>query len=320
MAGLGPLTTTFTPASGCNSVISGIVFTQTLDGGNTTTHKYHSLGLSATSECYPPGFEVNSNAYYSPGICPSGWQSACGRQEAIGGSITETRVTCCPTGYRCIDAPNPTETWSTLSCSSSAISAVSVTVPDESNQYYKVTVLNGPVIHAAAVEVRWQRSDFIAPSTQPPSSSSISSTSTTSSPPISSSSAIVTETTSNSSPESASPGNTSSENTSPENISLSTGAKVGIGVGAGCLVLTMLAIGLWWKRKRDRTKKASLNANDIGPQIVHQETPKTPAELWEQYQQELYTSSNVPEMVTESNRHEFTGESRPAELPVERWR
>lgn len=97
MAGLGPLTTTFTPASGCNSVISGIVFTQTLDGGNTTTHKYHSLGLSATSECYPPGFEVNSNAYYSPGICPSGWQSACGRQEAIGGSITETRVTCCPT-------------------------------------------------------------------------------------------------------------------------------------------------------------------------------------------------------------------------------
>ncbi|XXG97492.1 hypothetical protein Hte_003796 [Hypoxylon texense] len=311
MAGLGPLTTTFTPASGCNSVISGIVFTQTLDDGNTTTHKYHSLGLSATSECYPPAFEVNSNAYYSPGICPSGWRSACGTLEAIGGSVTETRVTCCPTGYRCIDAPNPTETWSTLSCSSSAISAVSVTVPDNSNQYYKVTVLDGPVIHAAAVEVRWQRSDFIAPSTQVPSSSSISSTATTS-PPVSSSSAIAPEATSNASPE-------RTPNASPDNSSLPTGAKVGIGVGAGCLVLILLAIGLWWW-KRGKAKKASLTAKDGDPRDMNQDRTKTPAEMWEQYQQELYTSSNTAEMVTESNRHEFTGESRPVELPVEQWR
>ncbi|KAI1780696.1 hypothetical protein F4818DRAFT_14192 [Hypoxylon cercidicola] len=301
MAGLGPLTTTFTPASGCNSVISGIVYTQTLDDGNITTHKYHSLGLSATSECYPPAFEVHS--YYSPGICPSGWQSACGKQEAIGGSITETRVTCCPSGYRCIDAPNPTETWSTLSCSSTAISTVSVTVPDESNQYYKVTVLNSPLIHAAAVEVRWQRSDFIASSTNPPTSSFFSISTTFAA--VSSSSAIVPEPTSNA---------------SPESTSLSTGAKVGIGLGGGCLVLAILAFGFWWRRKQAKAKKAGLSANAEDPQLGSQETAKAPAEMWEQYQQELYTSSNTAEMVTESNRHEFSGDSRPAELPVEHWR
>ncbi|KAI0181770.1 hypothetical protein GGR52DRAFT_55075 [Hypoxylon sp. FL1284] len=307
MGGLGPLTTTFTPASGCNSVISGIVYTQTLDDGNITTHKYHSLGLSATSKCYPPGFEVNSDAYYSPGICPSGWQSACGRQETIL-SYTETRVTCCPSGYRCIDPPQSTETWSTLSCSSAAISSVTVTVPDESNQNYMVTVLDGALIHAAAIEIRWQRSDF-APSTQPPISSTISAVSVTSP-------AVATSSSSSSSSSSASAAVVQAQSTP----SLSTGAKAGIGVGAGLLVLIALAfgVGVWFRRrKRGRTGNVDFA---VGGGEQRQEPAKGPAEMWQLYQQEMYTSSNTAEMVTESNRHEFTGESRPSELPVERWR
>ncbi|KAI1653704.1 hypothetical protein F4813DRAFT_373758 [Daldinia decipiens] len=299
MSDLGPLTTTFTPASGCNSILSGIVYTQTLQDGNTTTHKYHSLGPSATSECYPPGFEPASG-FYSPGICPSGWWSACGTFDVIA-SLTETRATCCPLGYVCIQQPDPTETWSTLSCSSSAISSVSVTVPDLSNQISKVTVLSGIIIHAAAINVRWQRSDFIASRTDAPTSSATSSLSPSlSQPPTPSGTEI---------------GNEDAE------TGLSLGAKIGIGVGVGLggLLLISIAIGIWlWKinHPKEKEQQGNMTINHL-PNYGAQ---KTRAEVWEQYQQEMQTVSNTHEMITENNRHEITGTPRPAELPHESWR
>lgn len=58
-------------------------------------YKYYSLGRSETEECYPNGFQIKSDAYYSPGVCPSGWEQACGAVGIIG-TVTETRATCCP--------------------------------------------------------------------------------------------------------------------------------------------------------------------------------------------------------------------------------
>ncbi|KAI1802319.1 hypothetical protein F4811DRAFT_529877 [Daldinia bambusicola] len=297
MTDLGPLTTTFTPASGCNSILSGIVYTQTLPDGNTSTHKYHSLGPSATSECYPPGFEPES-AYYSPGICPSGWWSACGTLDAIA-TVTETRATCCPLGYVCIQQPDPTETWSTLSCSSSAISSVSVTVPDLSNQLSKVTVLSGIIIHAAAINIRWQRGDFIASRTDAPTSSA------TFVPSLSSSETIS---------EGAGASN-------PPETGLSLGAKIGIGVGVGLGGLLLVSIGIGvclWKINHPEEREQQGDAITNYP--ANPGGRKTRAELWEQYQQEMQTASNAHELVTENNRHEILGTPRPAELPHERWR
>lgn len=54
----GPLTTTFTPSTGCNSVVWGPVYTQfnAASLSDSNKHTYHSLGFSETSECHPPGF------------------------------------------------------------------------------------------------------------------------------------------------------------------------------------------------------------------------------------------------------------------------
>ncbi|KAI0130664.1 hypothetical protein F4814DRAFT_138763 [Daldinia grandis] len=307
MSDFGPLTTTFTPASECHSIISGIVYTQTLQDGNTTTHKYHSLGPSPTSECYPPGFEPASG-FYSPGICPFGWWSACSTLDAIA-TLTEARVTCCPLGYVCIQEPDPTETWSTLSCSSSAISSVSVTVPDLSNQLSKVTVLSGIIIHAAAINVRMQRSDFIASRTDAPNSSTA-----TSSLPSSLSISPA--------PSGAGIGSEGTQASNPTETGLSSAAKIGIGVGVGLGGLLLISIGIGiglWKinHPEEKAQQGKMTTPQPPPNPGASETP---AELWEQYQQEMQTASNTHELVTENNRHEITGTPTPAELPHENWR
>lgn len=122
MTNLGPLTTTLTPLEGCLQTIYGQIFT------DTTTHKYHSLGRSETSDCYPSDFQVKSDAYYSPGLCPSGWKSACGSVEVLG-TAAETRAKCCPSGYSCQVFRGQPVAWSTLSCYSLAMTPVELLVP-----------------------------------------------------------------------------------------------------------------------------------------------------------------------------------------------
>ncbi|KAF1958853.1 hypothetical protein CC80DRAFT_21350 [Byssothecium circinans] len=87
---VGALTTTFTPAAGCNSTIYGSILTR-----GSTTHKYHSLGHTKTQWCYPPLYNEGVDAYYSPGICPQQWTTAFQDFETKTSGI-ETRVNCCP--------------------------------------------------------------------------------------------------------------------------------------------------------------------------------------------------------------------------------
>ncbi|KAI0900674.1 hypothetical protein F4806DRAFT_504350 [Annulohypoxylon nitens] len=293
---LGPLTTTFTPSPECTEVISGIIYTQTGTDGNTTTHKYHSLGPSNTSECYPSDFQVTS-AYYSPGRCPSGWVSACGSVYIDSGTITETTATCCPAGYTCKQASDVTDSWSTLLCSSAAESMVNVTVPDDSHQYSKVTQLSHIMIDAAAITVLWQQTDLISYET----------ISSTAAQPASSSSTLPTP--------------SSSVTSTPDtDTGLSSNERIGIGVGAGLgslllvLIGAVLGVGIWWRRRQTKQKP-----DDKSTHVTSPEPTKQPAEMWALYQPEMETSSNRHEMATEENRHEISGAPRLAELPSKRW-
>ncbi|KAI0973666.1 hypothetical protein F4678DRAFT_425507 [Xylaria arbuscula] len=170
---LGVLTTTFTPAPDCLSFVSGLIYTETVTTNSTKTtiqHQYHTLGENNTSLCYPPYYHVGTQFYYSPAMCPSGWYAACGNFGS--GTVPETRATCCPLGYSCMDST--TDIWSTLSCISSAQSSIFVTVPDNAYQVWSRVVELQPIINAGAINVRWQSSDFTT-STTPSSTAAPSS-------------------------------------------------------------------------------------------------------------------------------------------------
>ena len=87
---VGSLTTTFTPPSSCLAAISTIGWSSEGDGG------FFFAGPYTTSGCMPPNFQFASTAYYSPGICPDGYTTACSSLNIIG-AVSETVVTCCPT-------------------------------------------------------------------------------------------------------------------------------------------------------------------------------------------------------------------------------
>lgn len=91
------LTTTFTPAKSCFQYYkyryTGTELT-CLEGGTgaPSACTYMQLGPSGSdANCFPSSLELGSTFYYSPGICPSGFEVAC--SSTVGG---ETRATCCP--------------------------------------------------------------------------------------------------------------------------------------------------------------------------------------------------------------------------------
>ncbi|KAI1757857.1 hypothetical protein F4782DRAFT_460 [Xylaria castorea] len=288
---LGVLTTIFTPAPNCESYVSGLIYTQTVTTNQTTTtveHKYHTLGLNNTSLCYPPYYHVGTGFYYSPAMCPSGWYPACGNFGS--GSIPETRATCCPSGYSCMDPPLATETWSTLSCISYAQSSIYVTVPDDSYQVWSRVVQLQPIINAGAINVRWQPTDFVT------------TTSSTSAPSPSSSSSFTT-----SSPTKP-PATSESSLPSGHVISKSARIAIGVGIGGGALII-LIASTLYFllvRRKRHKVGQTSggpANGNDDNdPNLMK---PEAPAEAWALHQPELQTAENTHEMSTASNIHEI---------------
>ncbi|KAI0413227.1 hypothetical protein F5X98DRAFT_378926 [Xylaria grammica] len=303
---LGVLTTSFTPAPNCNSFVSGLIYTQTITTNGTTTtseHQYHTLGQNNTSLCYPPYYHVGTEFYYSPAMCPSGWYPACGNFGS--GTVPETRATCCPSGYSCMSPAQETETWSTLSCISYAQSSIYVTVPDDAYQVWSRVVQIQPIINAAAVNVRWQPTDFVITTSQ--------TTSITPSP-----SSSVSFTTS-----SPTKGPVASDGPTPPTQGISTGTKIGIGVGVGGGALGfVLASTLYFLRaRRNKKRKVIENLGDIPSTNTNNNgtstnlmKPDAPAEMWVVHQAELQTEDNTPEMGTVSNIHEING-STPAVYP-----
>lgn len=88
MAYLGPLTTTFTPADESTCLTSFFY-------GTNSRGSWLQLGTTDTSSCLPTRFDRTASFYYSPGICPSGYNYACTLASSSNNSPM-TIATCCP--------------------------------------------------------------------------------------------------------------------------------------------------------------------------------------------------------------------------------
>jgi len=87
---LGPLNTTYTAAPSCLASLTNIYMT-TWSGNRT----YLGVGPVTTSGCFPANYIAEPDRYYSPGVCPSLYTSACSSLNRIE-NLEETVVTCCP--------------------------------------------------------------------------------------------------------------------------------------------------------------------------------------------------------------------------------
>lgn len=157
-------------------------------------------------------------------------------------------------------------------------------------------MLNQPLIHAAAIDLRWQKALETASSTPPPTSESTSLlpsrlTGTTTSPPT---------------PTTAEQGLDGSQDRP-------VGVKVGIGVGVGVgsLLLSIIAF-LVYRLRRARSPKERHHDEAVDPQLGSQNPSSTPP------------YGQTPEMLTDYNRHEadsahvheiYSTSPKPAELP-----
>jgi hypothetical protein len=83
---LGPLTTIFTPSvPTCTSIYNA------QNGGADW------LALAQNTGCMPSNFNREPDYFYSPGICPSGYDYACTvLPSTTNGVVGSTVATCCP--------------------------------------------------------------------------------------------------------------------------------------------------------------------------------------------------------------------------------
>ncbi|KAH8901520.1 hypothetical protein GQ53DRAFT_757144 [Thozetella sp. PMI_491] len=245
------LTSTFVPSTSCTVNIYNILDekAQCVAGTVAAGCYYYQLGVStSTSDCFPSGWEPTSTAYFSPGICPSGYTTACS-SVVSSGAATETRATCCPKGYSC-QTGTDWPWFSTDLCEYKVPSTVTF-------QYTTSIVGQGVVttshagggqqaINAFGVQIRWQSTDFVSTTS---TASTSASTGSSNSPAQTQTSGAQSDAPS-SAPAAASDG-------------LPTGAKAGIGVGVALVVLLLLAgVALLWRRRRSQ-KAAALPANPM---------------------------------------------------------
>jgi hypothetical protein len=91
---IGALTTTFTPPTSC--LASDNLWTvYTICPSNDKCY-YLFHGPPRTSNCLHKGYNFDTTAYYSLGICPPGYTAACSQLNTLN-QLTETAYTCYPT-------------------------------------------------------------------------------------------------------------------------------------------------------------------------------------------------------------------------------
>ncbi|KAI0023134.1 hypothetical protein F4780DRAFT_730089 [Xylariomycetidae sp. FL0641] len=84
-----PSLISFAPPSSCGTNF----FEFNTDGGSSS---YYEQGpRAAQHSCFPSGYSVTSDFFYSPGWCPDGYTEACS-SELVVAPRTETHFTCCP--------------------------------------------------------------------------------------------------------------------------------------------------------------------------------------------------------------------------------
>ncbi|WZH44057.1 uncharacterized protein QYS62_005073 [Fusarium acuminatum] len=271
------LTTTFTPAKSCFQYYkyryTGDELT-CLEGGTgaPSACTYMQLGPSGSdADCFPSSLELDSTFYYSPGICPSGFEVAC--SSTSGG---ETRATCCPSSFSC-QTESGWPWYSTDLCTIAIPRTVEVIVSESVvGGDWKRNTVSGAAANAIGIPIRWHASDFASTTTGARTSATGSATETASS----------------------STGTSSSDSTSA-NEGLSTGAKAGIGIGAGVAALAVFAALGWFVVRARRAKQASTAAE------VEGEWAKEPGMQQQQHPWELDShQAMIPaELPSESVSH-----------------
>lgn len=246
---IGPLTAAFTPPAGCLEQIYGTATTETR-GTATTGHKWHILGGTSAGDCYPQNFVPGPTAFYSPGVCPSGWSMASSTAEIVQ-TLTESRAVCCPSGYRFNPATASESLLSSVACYSSAQWPTTVTlrVPDVENARSIQTTLTDVLIEVRAtpIHIRFAQSQ---------------STSTSGTPPA----------------QTSGEANAANNVTASLDGGLSVGAKAGIGAAVGVTVLVAVAgvLVFWLKRRAAASDHKGGAGGEAGEQHAGDENAYDP--------------------------------------------
>ncbi|KAN0110131.1 hypothetical protein V8E51_006518 [Hyaloscypha variabilis] len=239
---IGPLTTTFTPSlPTCTSIVNAVNA-----GAN-----WLALAQDANF-CLPSGYNREPQYFYSPGICPSGYDYACTVLPTTkNGVVGSTVATCCPSSYTCGTGRGagtleeiyacyqvfPAQTTLTISStffgSSTVVGSIVTTVTSG-----QVVFAEGIAIARASTDPAWSTTTSVAlntPSTTP---------------------SIVPTTT----PQTGSSGTTGQPvagtgmANSPTGSTLSGGAKAGIIIAAVLGGLVLIALGYLVSRWRSKER------------------------------------------------------------------
>ncbi|KAH7179255.1 uncharacterized protein B0J16DRAFT_374321 [Fusarium flagelliforme] len=276
------LTTTFTPDKSCfkyyKYMYTGTDRTCKKGGtGAPSVCTYMQLGPSASDAgCFPSSLELGSTFYYSPGICPSGFEVAC--SSTFG---DETRATCCPSSFSC-QSETRWPWYSTDLCTIVIPKTVDVIVSDSvvGGDWERITS-RGANANAIGIPIRWHSSDFESTTTAD---------------------TVGTVTGSRATETDSSSTSTSSSESESGNGGLSTGAKVGIGLGVGFAALAaFFALG-WFVIRARRAKQVNTE-----PETPHMEQQKLPLEMEQQQApSELDSQATMRpvELPTESATHD----------------
>ncbi|KAH7137800.1 hypothetical protein EDB81DRAFT_901486 [Dactylonectria macrodidyma] len=259
---VGSLTTTFTPAASCVSSLTDIY-----------ADEYGAMygGPLTTDGCFPAHYAYALTNYYSPGICPDGYTTACSSTTPVGeGSAVETVVTCCPSNFDC--NPKIVNGWeSTMGCSSAwadGISFPTVTIVTTSGTDLvpdSTTSMDQPfgALNVFSVQIRFRDGDFH--SGHEPTNTDTASTTASTSP---------------------------ADNKS-HSVGLSAGEVAGIGIGSaiGVLGLAASAYCIFLLGKRQARWQFAHTDQAV------EETRQHPQEVSEHVPNELPTTSpQVPEL------------------------
>lgn len=273
MVDLGPLTTTFTPpGQGCEDS------TELYRIITTTGAEYLVQGPRDYKKCLPSSFQPMRDAYYSPGVCPSGYTVACSK-ESVAGDVTETYQTCCPTvsDFECRRTADRRHQQSFLcyidytSSNSATWSLESlVEINEEDNETITRSLPGGSpggAINAYGVQVR-----FVAEDMQTTTMDGSSLSTSSASPSQSSGGAL----------------ETSSAQSTEGSSGLSTAATAGVAVGAvaGGIVLGGLFALIWLRRRRQKKQQLEQPPIDQSPMPMGHQQVYTGYKGPEWYQQQ----------------------------------
>lgn len=261
------LTTTFIPQQPCLSDYYHYSY--------SPSDVYQFLGPPqfSTASCYPSGW-ASASQYFSPGICPSGYEIATSTAVTIE-SLTETHAICCPSSYTY--APVTTQNGCYRNYSP-GFSVFTLTTIDASavTSVFVSTFATHSAINAFGVSIRYQADDFVT-SAPTLTSSSVSMTASPSPsnslsliPSVTFSSSVIQISLSQSSPAQSSLAQSSLAQSSatksltptshPSSATLSPGAKAGIGLGVGVIIFALLsASAIFFVRRQRRTRSLAFN-------------------------------------------------------------